>query len=1111
MADHVVARTRHRAAKRQRQKYSARPFYLTILVISIIAVLAILRDRSSGVAGSDLSSSGLLRRDVGLLQDGEDEECRHVHKAVDKCAFVHANCPDEEAGIISYLSLYYCRLPHAKALAFVILILWLALLFSTIGIAASDFFSVNLSTIASLLGMSESLAGVTFLAFGNGSPDVFSTFAAMSTNSGSLAVGELIGAASFITAVVAGSMALVRPFQVARRSFIRDVCFFTAAAGFSLVFLWDGALYLWECVAMVGFYLFYVVFVVVWHWWLTRRRRWRQIDVTSRSHFVVPGGEEADMPEYHDEDEDGSAGTHTRTQSRGVSQDDFAALEMGGDGAEEDELEEEEARGRWMSELSNNMRLSRPRSRARRLTKTPIRPSLVGALEFRAVLTSLQKSRNIQSQPIYLRRYSDDPNFTTAQQQDRLSTFSDPASSRPSFDVSLGPDSTSLSVSRPSLDARDGPHRVRAVSANGADALRIDHDAMRRPNVPQIDLLAPLAEDRSITHDQSSTRRSSLVPPSPTISLSPPPSQTSRASSPAPSSARALSPNRLAPPSDPNHPNPQHRDHHGRIDGQADSREAVASTATRSGAPKAPKLQIPSSAARAPQQSGHSPVSPFPAYTDYPLSASTASRAPSIRLPSPSMSPESYYGDTLLGHDEPRPPKWWPLTMLPPPQVLFSTLFPTLYTWKDKNTWERFLAIVAAPSIFLLTITLPVVETQKDEEDEEDGDDGTTAVPELSLPGPASPVPPSQPQKRPPQNAATVRILIDDDGQPTESSTLMNGHGDNHAAPHAAIEHNLSPSRGRRRSVDYGTIDVATAAEDVHRQRFHSGGPGVTTHGPPQQAPQRQRPRPQPQISASPEQLPAAGTPKAVEPKQWNRWLVMLQTFTAPLFIVVIVWANMHPTEPYLLVKPVLVALVVSLVVLALLIGTTTATRPPRWRPLLCFVGFAVSITWISTIANEVVGVLKTLGVVLNISDAILGLTIFAVGNSLGDFVADITVARLGYPIMALSACFGGPMLNILIGIGVSGCYMTIKGAKHKQEKHPDRPMKFKPYHIDVSSTLMISGATLMVTLVGLLIVVPWRKWRMDRQIGWGLVVLWAVSTIANVILEICGVGVDVS
>jgi sodium/potassium/calcium exchanger 6 len=48
-----------------------------------------------------------------------------------------------------------------------------------------------------VLGLSESTAGVTFLAFGNGSPDVFSTFAALRGGTFGLAVGELIGAASF--------------------------------------------------------------------------------------------------------------------------------------------------------------------------------------------------------------------------------------------------------------------------------------------------------------------------------------------------------------------------------------------------------------------------------------------------------------------------------------------------------------------------------------------------------------------------------------------------------------------------------------------------------------------------------------------------------------------------------------------------------------------------------------------------------------------------------------------------------------------------------------------------------------------------------------------------
>lgn len=190
----------------------------------------------------------------------------------------------------------------------------------------------------------------------------------------------------------------------------------------------------------------------------------------------------------------------------------------------------------------------------------------------------------------------------------------------------------------------------------------------------------------------------------------------------------------------------------------------------------------------------------------------------------------------------------------------------------------------------------------------------------------------------------------------------------------------------------------------------------------------------------------------------------------------------------------------------ALLLFTTTPSKPPKYRFLLCFVGFVVSISWISTIANEVVGVLKAFGVILGISDAILGLTIFAVGNSLGDLVADITVARLGYPVMALSACFGGPMLNILLGIGVSGLYMTIKEANQTHAKHPGKAIKYKPYEIKVSGTLLVSAITLLVTLVGLLIAVPLNKWIMSRRIGWGLIMLWSIGTIINLAVEVSGV-----
>ena len=957
---------------------------------------------------------------------------------------MRANCFDEEAGLISYLSFYYCNAGNAQPVAFIVIALWLGLLFSTIGIAASDFFCINLSTISTLLGLSESLAGVTFLAFGNGSPDVFSTFAAMGSNSGSLAIGELIGAAGFITAVVAGSMAFVRPFKVAKKSFVRDVGFFIIAASFSLVFLYDGKLYLWESASMVGLYLFYVVFVVIWHWLMTRRRRKRQTEVVARAQYIIPGSGAAELgEEYHDEEEDRDP---RDTQARAMTVEDFDALERAGfDANDDDEDEQENFRDRWLAEINQNMRLSRPRPRERRNTHNPIRPSLVGALEFRSVLSGLQKSRNIQSYSLHLRRFSDDAALGLP--QDQFSHSTDPRISPP---YPLHPDTTTRP--RPSINRRTASgNRARAASAVEANTLR--HTGGVSPLIiPTIDLLAPFPEDAA-SHTEyeptSSPADVATVPRSPTISISPPPSDVgSQVSIPPPH--RASSPTLLAPP-DSALPGRQARTNKSRTWAPKASTQVISDSHAQS----MPSRPISSSSNT--QTGGNHP---FPVYAD----SSVLSLSPASRFQSPQLPPQNNTLDSrrqrILGVEEQidRPLSWWPYKVLPPPKTLLSTLFPTLYSWNEKNYWEKALGVVAAPSVLLLTITLPVVETERDDVTDED-------IPELSLAGTFS-------------SFDTVT--------PSGSRSATSSNGDAHRNTTNVPDQSDSTHLGEAFAKAVGGHGTSATVPE-----HHSIAPLTSNF-------QLDRP-----ITYSPEQIPLDDASSSSG--DWNRWLIILQVFTAPFFIVLILWVNTNVDNTRWLLRPSLFSLVFSLITLAFILATTDPNRPPRWRIGLCFLGFLVSIAWISTIAGEVVGVLKALGVILNISDAILGLTIFAVGNSLGDLVADITVARLGYPVMALSACFGGPMLNILLGVGLSGMYMTIKGAHDRKLRHPDRAIKFKPFHIDVDRTLMVSGAALLVTLIGLLIVVPLRGWRMDRATGWGLMALWAIATVGNVGLELWG------
>lgn len=182
------------------------------------------------------------------------------------CAFVRAECA--ASPIFSYVQAYFClgTSSHGAATASHIfvsfaLLLWLLLLFSALGLVASDFFCPNLSTIATRLGLSDSIVGVTLLALGNGFPDVISTFRAMEKNAGALALGELMGAAVFTVSMVCGSIMLVHQFTVPPAYFLRDVGTYTIAVLLVLFFLLDGTLGLGEGVCMLGLYLGYVATV----------------------------------------------------------------------------------------------------------------------------------------------------------------------------------------------------------------------------------------------------------------------------------------------------------------------------------------------------------------------------------------------------------------------------------------------------------------------------------------------------------------------------------------------------------------------------------------------------------------------------------------------------------------------------------------------------------------------------------------------------------------------------------------------------------------------------------------------------------------------------------
>ena len=70
--------------------------------------------------------------------------------------------------------------------------------------------------------------------------------------------------------------------------------------------------------------------------------------------------------------------------------------------------------------------------------------------------------------------------------------------------------------------------------------------------------------------------------------------------------------------------------------------------------------------------------------------------------------------------------------------------------------------------------------------------------------------------------------------------------------------------------------------------------------------------------------------------------------------------------------------------------------RVPLFSQYFAYEAFIMSIVWIWFVANILVDVLQLLGYISGITPAYLALTLLALGNAIGDVVADLAISKMG-------------------------------------------------------------------------------------------------------------------
>ena len=169
-----------------------------------------------------------------------------------------------------------------------------------------------------------------------------------------------------------------------------------------------------------------------------------------------------------------------------------------------------------------------------------------------------------------------------------------------------------------------------------------------------------------------------------------------------------------------------------------------------------------------------------------------------------------------------------------------------------------------------------------------------------------------------------------------------------------------------------------------------------------------------------------------------------------------------------------------SVIISASLWITTSWTRRPKFFALHVLYSFCTCILWIYASSSELVSCLSSTGAIMGVSPTVMGILVLAWGNSFGDLVADVAIAKNGALETAVAAIFSGPVQNVLLTIGAGFLIAALRNPKHT--------VLISSLRFDMYLAL----ALLALVVLSCLIIVPlWFDFKIPRNFGFILLTVY--------------------
>ncbi|KDP39642.1 hypothetical protein JCGZ_02662 [Jatropha curcas] len=231
--------------------------------------------------------------------------------------------------------------------------------------------------------------------------------------------------------------------------------------------------------------------------------------------------------------------------------------------------------------------------------------------------------------------------------------------------------------------------------------------------------------------------------------------------------------------------------------------------------------------------------------------------------------------------------------------------------------------------------------------------------------------------------------------------------------------------------------------------------------------------------------LPRRLTIPVVSEDGWSKPVAIASVTLAPILLAILWNPQDENTNSKSSIVFYGIGVFIGLILAVIAYLTTEKSSPPKKCQFFWLAGgFIMSVVWSYLIAQELVALLVSLGYIFSISPSILGLTVLAWGNSLGDLITNLTMALNGSregAQVAISGCYAGPIFNILFGLGlslVSSCWY----------KYPS------PIVVPADPYLFETLGFLLAGLLWALVILPCRNMKLDGVLGSGLLAIYVAS-----------------